>query len=60
VFQFNINYRLCEMYQQLEATDNEHFEGNETLKQKSIEEFTRFVQNHSFITLHVEFGNKLS
>ena len=45
------------MYNQLESTDNEHFEENEILKRKSIEEFTRFIHNHSFITLHFETGN---
>lgn len=37
------------MYRQMENTDNEHFEEDENLKKSSLEEFIKFVENHSFI-----------
>ncbi|CAH1728268.1 unnamed protein product [Chironomus riparius] len=48
------------MYNKLEIADNEHFEDNEALKRKSIEEFTRFIKNHSFITLHFEIDENFA
>ena len=57
MFQFNNNIRYCKMYKQLELEDNEHYEFDEVLKRKSIEEFTKFVNNHSFIKVHLGTSN---
>lgn len=47
------------MYRQMEDTDNEHFEEDEVLKQKSIKELRNFIKSHGYIRLTREIGEKI-
>lgn len=46
------------MFQIIEKTDNEHYEDDEILKKKAIDEFTKFILEHPYITFNGEIGNR--
>jgi len=47
------------MYKVIEKTDNAHYEEDEILKKRAIDEFTKFIQEHPYIRYYGEIGNKL-
>ena len=47
------------MYKVIEKTDNAHYEEDEILKKKAIDEFTKFIQEHPYIRIYGEIGSEL-